>query len=403
MMQDFDVIVVGGGPAGATAAYDLAREGRRVMLLDRAGRIKPCGGAVPPRLIRDFAIPDAQIKARINAARAVAPSGKSVTMPIEGGYVGMVDRDDFDEFLRVRAAEAGAERRTGRFASLEQRADGGVDVIYRESRGGADIRVSTAMLIGADGANSEVAKQALPHERTKSVFAYHEIVDSPKEASDVFDPKQCDVIYRGELSPDFYAWIFPHGPHSSIGVGSARKGFSLRGSVEQLRKETGLDACKTVRCEGAPIPLKPRKRWDNCRNVLLIGDAAGVVAPASGEGIYYAMTSGAIGAKAVAAAIDTKDAHALAGARTAFLAEHGRVFRVLGWLQALWYRNDWLRERFVAMCRDPDVQRLTWDAYMNKRMVKAQHKAHARLFFANIGNALAARLGRKRTAREQPA
>ena len=148
MMQDFDVIVVGGGPAGATAAYDLAREGRRVMLLDRAGRIKPCGGAVPPRLIRDFAIPDAQIKARINAARAVAPSGKSVTMPIEGGYVGMVDRDDFDEFLRVRAAEAGAERRTGRFASLEQRADGGVDVIYRESRGGADIRVSTAMLIG---------------------------------------------------------------------------------------------------------------------------------------------------------------------------------------------------------------------------------------------------------------
>ena len=85
------------------------------------------------------------------------------------------------------------------------------------------------------------------------------------------------------------------------------------------------------------------------------------------------------------------------------MAEHGKVFRILGWLQAIWYRNDWLRERFVAMCRDPDVQRLTWDAYMNKRMVKAQHKAHARLFFANIGNALAARLGRKRTAREQPA
>ena len=62
----FDVVVVGGGPCGATAADDLARLGRKVMLLDRGGRIKPCGGAIPPRLIRDFAIPDYLLKARVN-------------------------------------------------------------------------------------------------------------------------------------------------------------------------------------------------------------------------------------------------------------------------------------------------------------------------------------------------
>ena len=69
--QSFDVFVVGGGPSGATAAEDLARAGHSVAMLDRDGRIKPCGGAVPPRMIRDFDIPDSQIVARIQTARMV--------------------------------------------------------------------------------------------------------------------------------------------------------------------------------------------------------------------------------------------------------------------------------------------------------------------------------------------
>lgn len=91
----FDVVVIGGGPSGATAAEDLARSGRKVALLDRAGRIKPCGGAVPPRLISDFRIPDSQIVAKITTARMVSPTQRSVDIPIENGYVGMVDREFF--------------------------------------------------------------------------------------------------------------------------------------------------------------------------------------------------------------------------------------------------------------------------------------------------------------------
>ena len=112
--ETWDVVVVGGGPSGATAAHDLARGGRQVALLDKAGRIKPCGGAIPPRAIRDFDIPDHIIVARVNAARMIAPSNREVDMPIDGnGYVAMVDREHFDEFLRERAAEAGAARHTG--------------------------------------------------------------------------------------------------------------------------------------------------------------------------------------------------------------------------------------------------------------------------------------------------
>src|SRR6202000_1495137 len=120
----FDVVVVGGGPSGATAATDLAQQGHRVWLLDRAGRIKPCGGAIPPRLIAEFEIPDELLVARISSARMVSPSDKQVDMPIDGGFVGMVDRDVFDEWLRQRAAQSGAERRTGTFRELVRDQDG---------------------------------------------------------------------------------------------------------------------------------------------------------------------------------------------------------------------------------------------------------------------------------------
>jgi geranylgeranyl reductase len=121
---DFDFVVVGGGPSGATAAHDLSSEGWRVLLLDRQGRPKPCGGAIPPRLIKDFDIPDHLLVAKIKCARMISPADKQVDMHIDNGYVGMVDRQDFDEFLRVRAAQSGAIRQQAIFDKVEHDAEG---------------------------------------------------------------------------------------------------------------------------------------------------------------------------------------------------------------------------------------------------------------------------------------
>jgi geranylgeranyl reductase len=386
---DADVIVVGGGPAGATAAQDLAEAGRAVVLLDRAGRIKPCGGAIPPRAIRDFAIPDHLLVARARSARMVSPSARAVDMPIEGGFVGMVDREVFDPFLRTRAQAAGANLVQGAFAGISYDHAGAATVAFRPHGASQDAppnQLRAKVVIGADGARSQVARAVLgPAGESDCVFAYHEIIEAPRDGDAGYEARRADVYYDGRLSPDFYAWIFPHGGAASVGVGSAQKGFSLRSAVRDLRQRTGLNAYKTLRSEGAPIPLKPLKTWDDGRGVVLAGDAAGVVAPASGEGIYYAMLGGRLAAEAAAQSLRTGP-QALSQARKRFMAEHGRVFWILGLLQHFWYRNDKRRERFVTMCADPDVQALTWQAYMNKELVRANPGAHMRIFMKDLGH-----------------
>jgi len=169
-------------------------------------------------------------------------------------------------------------------------------------------------------------------------------------------------------------------------MGSLVSDVNLKQATADLRAASGLADCPTIRREGAPIPLQPLDRWDNGRDVVLAGDAAGVVAPSSGEGIYYAMVGGRVAASAAAACLKTGRARDLRLARQLFMREHKTVFRVLASMQKAYYRSDERRERFVSLCHDVDVQRLTFEAYMNKALVRARPMAHLRIGLKNLAH-----------------
>ena len=380
----YEVVIIGGGPSGSTAAEELAKKGRKVAFIDKLGRIKPCGGAVPPRLIKDFNIPDKQLVAKIKTARMISPTSRKVDMPIENGYVGMIDRENFDEFLRKRASKHGATRITGSFLKIDRSKENPI-VTYREKSTGETKQIETKTIIGADGARSNVARAELPGgKQIPYVIAYHEIIKAP--INDTYDPNRCDVIYDGKISQDFYGWVFPHGKYASVGMGTGVDGVDLKKATKMLRESTNLSECQTIRKEGAPIPLKPLDKWDNNKDLVVAGDAAGVVAPSSGEGIYYAMIGGEEAAYAINKFLDSNNAKDLTLARKRFMANHKTVFKVLGAMQNAYYKSDERRERFVSLCHDVDVQRLTFEAYMNKKLVNKKPLAHLKIMLKNIAH-----------------
>ena len=120
--------------------------------------------------------------------------------------------------------------------------------------------------------------------------------------------------------------------------------------------------------------------------LLLAGDAAGVGAPASGEGIYYAMLGGRLAAEAAHELLVTGQPKALKTARKRFMKDHGTVFLVLGIMQYFWYSSDRRREKFVTICEDKDVQQLTFESYMNKVLVRKKPMAHVRIFFKDLAH-----------------
>jgi geranylgeranyl diphosphate/geranylgeranyl-bacteriochlorophyllide a reductase len=212
----------------------------------------------------------------------------------------MVDRDTFDEWLRERAAAAGAERRTGLRAHRARRRRHAPSCTTPRAtpkgpspgEGGRAACARAASSAPTARARRWRARPCRARPRPSFVFAYHEILRAPAgEPGPTTTARAATSTTAARCRPTSTAGCSrtatPERRHRQ-----RRQGLLAARAVGRLREATGLAGAETLRREGAPIPLKPLPRWDNGRDVVLAGDAAGVVAPASGEGIYYAMLGG---------------------------------------------------------------------------------------------------------------
>lgn len=301
MALEYDVVIVGAGPAGSTAAQFCAKEGLKTLLIEkeRFPRYKPCGGFISPRVLKQFDFDiEGIINSKVSEVRFTFKSKEPFSIGSKDPIGYLVMRDSFDHLLCRKAQEAGAEFYEGKRVEGFRQDTEGVDLAMM---GGESVR--SRYLIGADGARSTVRSSLYPGVTQKAGIA-------------MTGEGYWAAGFQGRLTPVHldlgcvrfgYGWVFPKGNFASIGIGVLlpSRGKKLRSQfghyVRRMSNSLGMTMEKTC---FHPLPTfygddVPRAKG----RVLLVGDAANLMDPLTGEGVYYAVRSGKMAAEAVVAAI----------------------------------------------------------------------------------------------------
>ena len=293
--NSFDVVIVGSGPAGSSAALALAREGVRVGILEKESvpRYKTCGGGIVGRARRllPFSIQEVVEQQCHTAELNLPQDGFHFTTVRSQPIVSMTMREDFDSFLLKSAQSAGASLRTQcRVLEVQQETD---RLLLSTSSG----PVSAEFVLAADGARSRVAVSSGWSNKPNLVPALEYEVGVSERVLERFRGR---ARFDFNLVPFGYAWIFPKRNHLSVGVLTTRPGgANLNRCLGKYLKLVDLAPIEKFERHGFVIPICPRKGPLARERVLLTGDAAGLADPVTGEGITYAIRSGQLAAKAL--------------------------------------------------------------------------------------------------------
>ncbi len=290
MSDAYDVIVVGAGPAGATAAFFLCEAGRRVLVLEKEAlpRYKTCGGGLSAMVLDQFPFSfEPVIESRVKEISYVFRD-QGVTLPLPDGSMCTVMRDRFDAYILQHTKAEVHERST--VQRIEEKGDG----IIVECTDGR--RFECSYLIGADGASSVVARcLGLRRDKAFAAAIELEVPVSPTVFAQFMDKT---VLIFGEVHIG-YLWIFPKSDHLSVGIGALHpKPGELQSALKRVMAHFGI-SLDGIPIHGHPLPIYLRQEQIATARVLLVGDAAGLVDPCTGEGIRFAIKSGRLAADAI--------------------------------------------------------------------------------------------------------
>lgn len=396
------VAVVGGGPAGSSAAETLAKAGIETYLFERKlDNAKPCGGAIPLCMVDEFDLPPEIIDRRVTKMKMISPSNIEVnigsTLKSEE-YIGMCRREVMDGFMRDRAAKLGATLINGTVHKLEIPGNDKdpYTLHYADHSDGSVVGTAKTLqvdlVIGADGANSRIAK-AIDAGDYNYAIAFQERIRLPEDKMNYYEDL-AEMYVGDDVSPDFYAWVFPKYDHVAVGTGTMRVNQARIKELQagiRARAAKRLEGGKIIKVEAHPIPEHPRPRRVVGR-VALVGDAAGTVTKSSGEGIYFAAKSARMCAETIVEFSQKGQRIPTEADLKQYLKrwdkKYGATYLVLDLLQRVFYRSDATREAFVEMCEDIDVQKLTFDSYLYKTVVPANPLTQLKITAKTIGSLL---------------
>lgn len=327
----FDVIVVGAGPAGSTAAKYLAENDLKVLLLDKSKfpRDKPCGGGIPVRVLPRFKYIENLVDNYTYGGCLHSTSQKyKVEIQKDEPILAMVLRKHFDQGLVNFAVESGATFRdeiTVEDVNIDHEK---ISVLLKDGT-----KIDTQIVIGADGVWSTVAKKSKlgpnPH---IGMSVYQEIPLSIQTMDQYYSKQRIAHVHLKIQDIAGYGWVFPKRENVNIGVcefesteSSKRRGINLKDVykkyIDILRSQNLIPKdLKNRAIKGATLPLRPLKKTYSDR-ILLCGDAAGLINPVTGEGIAFALISGEIAANVAAESLSSGDTSAR------FLSSYERLWK----------------------------------------------------------------------------
>lgn len=356
----FEVLVVGGGPAGSTAAKFLAQEGIETCLVERNLEFrKPCGGGIPSAGLNDLDIlNDIQRQLNFNIAtkvKIIPPFSPSIEVQLIDGEIFIFDRYEFDSFLRKLAQSKGAYIFEGELVNLEE---GNTLKAVFKTKNGDLVRVESKYLIAADGINSRVCSLT---GIKKPDFFWTVSFQIPLNNffDDCISKDTCEFWFGSSHASFFYSWIFPGKNYFSIGTGTKRANM-LKNFITNFIKRrfpNSIDISK-IKLRAFKIPRWSKRNFYR-KNILLCGDALGTVMPVSFEGIYYAMKSGQFAAEAIRQ-------KKLSIYKKLWDDRFGKQFLIMKKFQNFMFGNDERIDKWLNIHRNSHIQELAMALWLRK-------------------------------------